>query len=194
MVNFAYQSLGYVVADREKLIANFNSVQKALLEDVDYAVMHILTGDDFMYRNWMQRGDTVVGNPKDYFVDTFLEEDNKEPWFFIYSITQEKEILEKIFERTSPEEVSLRARGNILRNLYRANHLGLAKRFEDKFSVNINLESILSCLSDYYFNTGDERGLHESLLSLGGSVMSRSLTLNWRRLLLCSIGNKPLYK
>nr|WIL04192.1 hypothetical protein Clen_262 [Cedratvirus lena] len=167
MINFVYQQLGYVVSDREKIIANFSSTEKTCLSDVDYVRMHILNKDDSVYSDWVERGGIVTNDPKGHFVDAFLKEDNKEAWFFIYSITQEKEILEKIFDRVTTEEVYFPASEEILANLYRANHLNLAKRFEKKFGIHLGLELVLSCLADYYFNTGDEKGLYESLLSLG---------------------------
>ncbi|SHO33344.1 Hypothetical protein BQ3484_276 [Cedratvirus A11] len=168
MVNFAYQRLGYVVSDREKIIANFGSAEKTSLGDMDYIRMHVLNKDDSMYSNWVERGGIVTDDPKGRFVDSFLREStNRGTWFFAYSITQEKEILEKIFQAVTGEEISFRYRGDILRDLYRANHLDLAKRFETRFAVKLDPELVLSCLADYYFNTGDERGLYQSLLSLG---------------------------
>ncbi|SPN79570.1 Hypothetical protein BRZCDTV_420 [Brazilian cedratvirus IHUMI] len=190
MINFAYQTLGYVVTDREKVIANFaTSTQKTYLEDIDYVRMHSLTGDESMYRKWVERGGIVTDDAKAYFVDSFLKENNKEMWFYTYSITQERDILEKIFERITPENLSLQGRKDILANLYRANHLDLAKRFETKFALNLDLDLILSCLSDYYFNTGDERGVYESLLSVCEGKPTIS-TLNWKMAMLPSIAWK----
>ncbi|SPN79394.1 Hypothetical protein ZAZAV_302 [Cedratvirus Zaza IHUMI] len=163
MINFAYQQLGCMVSKRDKAIADFNSTGQTSLNQVDYFRMDILlTRGDKFYLDCVEREQVVTDNPKDHVVDTLLKENDRGTLFFVYSITQEKDILEKIFETVTKGECG----EGILRNLYRANHLDLAKKLEKRFGVKINPASVLSCLADYYFNMGDERGLYESLLFL----------------------------
>jgi hypothetical protein len=148
-VNFALSRLGYMLSEREQAIARFKIGKKTRLNQTDQIRMSSL----------------VRNAPLSYSKD-FLQENSNELCFFIYSVTQERELLEKILDKVGAEEIAPAAKRNILCNLYRGNHLDLAKRFEEKHDTALTLAMLLSCLADYYLNTGDDRGLYLSLLAL----------------------------
>nr|WIL04191.1 hypothetical protein Clen_261 [Cedratvirus lena] len=164
MINFAYSLLGCTVSDRNKAIADFNPDDKTfLLENPkDRTRMCSLRGVDNVYMDWA--GSVEIDNPKKHFVDTILKGSAKGSWFIIYSITRDKEILERMTETIMEADMLFETKKIVLRNLYRGNHIDLARKFVTKFSVDLPRSEMLSCLADYYFNTGDDRGLYESLL------------------------------
>ncbi|SHO33340.1 Hypothetical protein BQ3484_272 [Cedratvirus A11] len=149
MVNSACSRLGYMPSEREKAIAEFKPGKKAGLNQTDQIRMTSLTRDV---------------HPS--YSENFLQENSNDLCFFIYSVTQERDLLEKLLDRVSTEETLPSIKRNILCNLYRGNHMHLAKRFEEKHDTSLTLAVLLSCLTDYYLNTGDEKGLYLSLVTL----------------------------
>ncbi|SOB74221.1 hypothetical protein BQ9231_00338 [Cedratvirus lausannensis] len=149
MVNFAFSILGYIPTDREEDIANFKPREESYLN---------LTDDIRMT--------SLARNVHPVYSEDFLQENSNDLCFFIYSATQERNLLEKLLDRVSTEEIAPASKRNILCNLYRGNHMHLAKRFEEKHNTSLTLAVLLSCLTDYYLNTGDDRGLYFSLLTL----------------------------
>lgn len=164
MLNHACNHLGYAVTHREQAIVEFADGEISGLSDRDYAVLCILSKDDRFYQNWADRRHEKTDDAKSLFIETLLSENNKEVWFEIYSMTQEKAIIKTFISRVSETEVKSETKEIILRNLYRANHLDLVEEFVKRFHVALYHEDVLSCLADYYYNTGDDRGLYESLL------------------------------
>nr|WIL03320.1 hypothetical protein Cbor_298 [Cedratvirus borely] len=166
MVNFAYSCLGLVALNRSKAIVDFKPGEKTILSQKDQIRMSSFLGDDSIYADWARRAGFETDKPKSLFINNALQEDDKGLLFYFYSNTQEVEILERMLEEVSAQEIAPVTKRNILCNLYRANHVDLALRFEQKYGVSLVMSMMLSCLADYYLNTGDERGLYLSLLAL----------------------------
>nr|WIL04808.1 hypothetical protein Cduv_328 [Cedratvirus duvanny] len=167
MVNYALSILGYMIGEREMAIAKFKPGKKTSLNFTDRIRMNSLSGGG--------------ANTCD---EEFLKENSNELCFFVYSVTREKELLSKLLNRVDTKDIAPATKRNILCNLYRSNYLDLAKEFEQKYSVDVSLAIILSCLADYYLNTGDDKGLYESLsllqeqgLLLAGSYQSKIFEL-----------------
>lgn len=183
MVNFTLTRLGHMLTDREQTIANFG-VDKGSLCLTDQVRMFSLLGDDTIYHDWVRRGNFETNDAKSFFVEELLKEDNKEMWFHTYSLTREETILARMIERVDTNEIAPNIKRIILRNLYRGNYLDLAAKYEAKYTVGLELGMLLSCLTDYYLNFGDDRGLYYSLLKLeergllvAGSYQSKIFTL-----------------
>ncbi|SHO33345.1 Hypothetical protein BQ3484_277 [Cedratvirus A11] len=164
MVNFAYSLLGHTVSDRDKAIADFNPHDETfrLNHHEDYARMCSLRGVDNIYMTWAKS--VEIKDPKAHFVDAILKGSGKASWFVIYSMTREKEILERMIEEVAEADMLSQTKRIVLRNLYRGNYIDLARKFVTKFSVDLSHSEILYCLADYYLNTGDEKGLYQTLL------------------------------
>ncbi|SPN79572.1 Hypothetical protein BRZCDTV_421 [Brazilian cedratvirus IHUMI] len=165
MINFTLTRLGHMLTDREQTIANFG-VDKGSLWLADQVRMFSLLGQDAIYDDWARRSNFETNDAKSLFVEKLLEEDSKEMWFLIYSLTREETILARMIEKINGSEMAPSTKRNILCNLYRGNHLELALRYEAKYEVRLDLGMLLSCLTDYYLNSGDDRGLYCSLLKL----------------------------
>ena len=144
MVNYALATLGHMITGREWSIANFKVSGGQGLNLVDLTRMHSLTGNR-LEDDWFEQ--------------------KKELWFFVYSATREKAMLADLIEKVNIA-LAPGTKRNLLCNLYRNNYLDLAKRFESKYEAELSLSLLLSCLTDYYFNTGDDRGLYQSLVEL----------------------------
>nr|WIL02818.1 hypothetical protein Cbor_292 [Cedratvirus borely] len=91
-----------------------------------------------------------------------LREDNVEFWLNMYSRSQKKAIISRMIDFAQKKDLPCKSE-NILCNLYSSNHLDLAEKYQTKFSLSLSKEQILASLANYYINTGDDRGLYQSL-------------------------------
>nr|WIL03593.1 hypothetical protein Cplu_291 [Cedratvirus plubellavi] len=97
--------------------------------------------------------------------DITLDGDNIELWLSLYSKSQKKAIISRMIDFVEKDNLPLMLL-KILCNLYSGNHLDLAARYEKKFNIHLTSDQVLSNLATYYFNTGDDRGLYQSLCLL----------------------------
>lgn len=93
--------------------------------------------------------------------DIALREDNIQFWLNIYSRSQKKAMISSMIDFTNKGKLE-----NILCNLYSSNHLDLAQKYQEKFAVSLTSQEILNRLAIYYVNTGDDRGLYQTLSRL----------------------------
>lgn len=94
-----------------------------------------------------------------------LREDNIQFWLTMYSRTQKKAMISSMIDFAKRENLALELR-RILCNLYSSNHLDLAQKYQEKFGISLTSQEILNRLAIYYVNTGDDRGLYQTLSRL----------------------------
>nr|WIL03321.1 hypothetical protein Cbor_293 [Cedratvirus borely] len=185
MYNFLYQCLGKEPSYREQQVGqhqnNFHT-SLALLE------MMVGKGDGTksllerfnqkmglgIYRTGVMDDDYIrlyddlqmcvlYGNQDDLVV---VDDDNIEFWLTLYSRSQKRDIIERLIEQANKNNLPLMNRESILSLLYKSNNLELARKFEEKFNKRIYDNDFAMKLITYYLNTGDDRGLYESLCIL----------------------------
>lgn len=163
LVNFALTCLGHMLLDREKAIANFSFGRAESLSLTDQIRMYNLTGGESVHDVCLKE---FGMDGKALLEEKLLEEYSRDLFYLIYSMTREKDILDKMIDRFREFDLSPSNKRNILCNLYRGNFLDLALKHENKYQVQLDVCTLLSCLADYYLNSGDDRGLYLSLLQL----------------------------
>ncbi|QIN54455.1 hypothetical protein [Cedratvirus kamchatka] len=165
MFNYLASLLKLEVTNRENFIGNPDFTHNYSMENAtDYIQMSVLHNNQDLYFRWADKNSVPKDDKvKSRFIETLFPKD-AEFWFMIYSRSQEKEILEKLLQESKDKDLSIFGVRTILRNLFHSNHIQLASKFGVKFREDIDLQVILSCLETYYFNSGDDKGLYESLL------------------------------
>jgi hypothetical protein len=168
MFNYLASLLGIKVSERENFIADPEPREEYSIEQSsDHINVSVIQEDENLYSRWAKNfSQEQKGDLKMRFVKEVCLGVDSEFWFSIYSKSQEKEILEKLIQESNESDLSIFGVRSILRNLFRSNHVQLAAKFSTKLGVDLQLQTILSCLACYYFNTGDDKGLYESLLHM----------------------------
>nr|WIL04807.1 hypothetical protein Cduv_327 [Cedratvirus duvanny] len=97
--------------------------------------------------------------------DVVFDKDNIEFWLVLYSKSQKKEIIQSLIEQATEQDLRM-DKNYILYNLYASNNIEMAAKFEEKFNIKLSDNQTVTNLALYYFNTGDSKGLYESLINL----------------------------
>nr|WIL04220.1 putative DNA packaging enzyme [Cedratvirus lena] len=165
MFNYLASLLDIELTEREKFIASPVMRRESSEEQIsDYMQVSVLNNPKSVYSRWFDSVSVEPGEDlKLRFIKDLCAHGDIAFWFMVYSRSQEKDILEKFIEISKVEDLQQTQAITILRGLFCGNHVQLASRFGTKFSLGMHVSVILSCLTTYYFNTGDDRGLYESL-------------------------------
>ncbi|SOB74135.1 hypothetical protein BQ9231_00252 [Cedratvirus lausannensis] len=165
MFNYLASLFEKEISERERSIAKVEpGADRSVQYMVDYIQTCIIHNNQDFYRLQAGKYSVREDEAKLCFVQNVCLKEDVEFWFAIYSKSQEKEILEKFLQEVKKDDLSIFGVRSVLRNLFRSNHVQLAARVGTKFGDDIGVDVILSCLACYYFNTGDDKGLYESLL------------------------------
>ncbi|SOB74220.1 hypothetical protein BQ9231_00337 [Cedratvirus lausannensis] len=188
MHNFLYQCLDKEPTERAKIIAdgsvNFNLDLLETIESnpdrnlLERLMLSIYYETDKRYACLYDAAQmfTLHENQDDKVV---INKDNIEFWLDVYSISQKRDVIERLIKHIEKDDIRL-SKGDILRKLYTSNNLDMARKFEKKFNKVLTHNEAVANLAVYYFNTGDDRGLYESLINLEQRGMIRSGPVNGR--------------
>ncbi|SPN79725.1 Hypothetical protein BRZCDTV_487 [Brazilian cedratvirus IHUMI] len=165
MFNYLASLLDIELTEKQKFIMDGKLQVDSSSEQVaDFVQISLINDPSRFYSAWLREN---VLEPEEDGKSKFIKELSSQEgiafWFMVYSRSQEKEMLERFVELTQEDDLTAEQKYVTLRSLFTSNHLQLAARFGRKFNLGMHVTTILSCLATYYFNTGDDRGLYQSL-------------------------------
>ena len=166
MFNYLASLLDIELNQRQKFIVQPEiNVNSSSMEVADFMQVSLINDCNKFYSAWLQSAQIETGeDSKSKFIKELCLQNSMIFWFIVYSRSQEKEMLERFIDLTLAKDLTLEQKLVIIKSLLCSGHLQLAARLGRKFALDIHVDTILSCLETYYFNTGDDKGLYESLL------------------------------
>lgn len=165
MFNHLATLLDIKLTERQKFLAEPKLRADSRPEQVsDHLQVSVLYNPKGLYSRWLQGVSTEPGEDlTSRFIKDLCIHGDTPFWFMVYSRSQEVDVLERFVENSTPDNLETFHALTILKGLFCGNHMRLACIFGVKLNIDMDVGTILSCLALYYFNTGDDKGLYESL-------------------------------